>query len=303
MNYPTLIGNADARLVDLWLHGRPETTQSVYRASAGRFLVATGKPLATVTLGDLQQFADSLVGLAPATRCKHLSAVKSLLAFGHRLGLLTVNAGAALRLPANKETLGERILPEADVQRMLALEPDRRNRTMLRLMYAAGLRVSEVCGLKWRDVQPRTEVGGSSAPAGGQIVVFGKGSKTRAIILPASIFGELVTFRGTAGRDGVPPTTDAPVFRSQHGGSGTSAGGGHLGRAQVLRIVQAAAKRANIAANVSPHWLRHAHASHALDRGAPISLVQATLGHASVATTGRYTHARPADSSARYLAV
>ena len=54
---------------------------------------------------------------------------------------------------------------------------------------------------------------------------------------------------------------------------------------------------------MSPHWLRHAHATHALERGAPIHIVQATLGHASVATTGRYLHARPTDSSARYLAV
>jgi integrase/recombinase XerD len=52
---------------------------------------------------------------------------------------------------------------------------------------------------------------------------------------------------------------------------------------------------------VSPHWLRHAHATHALERQAPIHLVAATLGHASVATTGRYLHARPTDSSALYL--
>jgi integrase/recombinase XerD len=71
----------------------------------------------------------------------------------------------------------------------------------------------------------------------------------------------------------------------------------------VWRIVRAAAARAGISLAVSPHWLRHAHASHALDRGAPIHLVQATLGHASVATTGKYLHARPTDSSARYLAV
>jgi integrase/recombinase XerD len=68
-----------------------------------------------------------------------------------------------------------------------------------------------------------------------------------------------------------------------------------------MRIVRSAARRVGIEANVSPHWLRHAHASHSLDRGAPIHLVQATLGHASVATTGRYLHARPQDSSARYL--
>jgi integrase/recombinase XerD len=68
-------------------------------------------------------------------------------------------------------------------------------------------------------------------------------------------------------------------------------------------IVLEAAQRAGVELAVSPHWLRHAHASHALDRGAPIHLVQATLGHASVATTGHYLHARPTDSSARYLAV
>jgi integrase/recombinase XerD len=66
--------------------------------------------------------------------------------------------------------------------------------------------------------------------------------------------------------------------------------------------VRRAAKRAEleVKTKVSPHWLRHAHATHALERGAPIHLVQATLGHASVATTGRYLHARPTDSSARY---
>jgi integrase/recombinase XerD len=67
--------------------------------------------------------------------------------------------------------------------------------------------------------------------------------------------------------------------------------------------VGAAAQRAGFEGKVSPHWLRHAHATHALERGAPIHLVQATLGHTSVATTGRYLHARPTDSSARYLVV
>jgi integrase/recombinase XerD len=68
-----------------------------------------------------------------------------------------------------------------------------------------------------------------------------------------------------------------------------------------LRIVRKAAERAGIELPVSPHWFRHAHASHALDRGAPIHLVQATLGHASITTTGRYLHARPSDSSSRFL--
>ena len=69
----------------------------------------------------------------------------------------------------------------------------------------------------------------------------------------------------------------------------------------MTRIVREASQRAGIPANVSTHWLRHAHASHALDRGAPIHLVQATLGHRSVATTSRYLHARPGESSAGYV--
>ncbi len=64
-----------------------------------------------------------------------------------------------------------------------------------------------------------------------------------------------------------------------------------------------AAARAGIDGKVSPHWLRHAHASHALERGAPVALVLDTLGHSSVSTTNGYLHARPNDSSARYLAV
>ena len=67
------------------------------------------------------------------------------------------------------------------------------------------------------------------------------------------------------------------------------------------RIVKAAAERVGLSFEVSAHWLRHAHASHSLDRGAPIHLVQQTLGHASVATTGRSLHAGPTDGPARYL--
>ena len=94
--------------------------------------------------------------------------------------------------------------------------------------------------------------------------------------------------RGGAGED-------APVFVSRKGSP--------LSTSQAFRIVRQAARRAGVEKNVSPHWLRHCHGSHALDRGAAVHLVQATLGHASVATTGRYLHARPTESSSKYLAV
>ena len=120
------------------------------------------------------------------------------------------------------------------------------------------------------------------------------------VLLSAATWQEL-----TCLRDGA--DADAPIFRSLKSG--------HLDPAQILLIVRAAARQAGIRARASPHWLRHAYASHALDRGCPNHLVQATLGQASVATTGRYhgalprgattgryLHARPTDSSARYLA-
>ena len=77
---------------------------------------------------------DSLTGLKPASRYRVLSAVKSLLAFGHRIGYLPFDVGRVLRLPALRDKLAERILPEADVHRMLSLEPKERNRAILTLL-------------------------------------------------------------------------------------------------------------------------------------------------------------------------
>jgi integrase/recombinase XerD len=271
----------DNQVIAMWLHGRPQTTQRAYAYEVQGMLVKVRKPLGRITLGDLQGYFDTLSELSHASQARAVNAIKSLFSFAQRIGYLDFNPGAAIRSPKIKKTLAERILPETQVHQLLALEPSPRNRVLLRLLYAAGGRVSEICGLKWRDVQPRGEAG--------QITVFGKGGKTRTVLLSTDTWRELMAIR----KDGDP---NAPVFISRKGQ-------GHLHPSQAWRIVRAAAERAGVEVPVSPHWLRHAHASHALDRGAPIHLVQATLGHASVATTGKYLHARPGDSSARYLGV
>ncbi len=273
---------SDQHLIELWLHGRSRHTQRAYRRDAERFLAAIQKPIHRVTLGDLQQFAEQLVvaGLEPTSVYRSLSAVKSLFAFGHRLGYLQFDVARPLRLPALREKLAERILEEGDVVKMISLERMPRNRAILLTLYAGGFRVAELCSLKWSDLQSRDTAG--------QITVFGKGSKTRTVLVPQSVWNTLMSLRGDA-------PDPAPVFRSRKGG--------HLDESMVWRIVSKAAKRAGIEKAVSCHWLRHAHASHALDRSAPIHLVQATLGHASISTTGKYLHARPADSSANYLPV
>jgi integrase/recombinase XerD len=276
----------DARLVQLWLHGRPKNTRVAYGLEAECFLAFVGKPLRLVTLGELQAYADSLADLAPATQTRRLNVVKSLFTFAAKLGYVSFNVAAALKPPPMKQTRAERILPEMAVHRMLALELHPRNHALLRLLYGAGLRVSELAALTWRDLQDRAE-------GTGQVTVYGKGGKTRAVLLPPAIWEELQALRGSAG-------SDDPVFRSRRR---SKRGTYHLHPSQVERIVLAAAQRAGLAEQVSPHWLRHAHASHALDRGAPIHLVQATLGHASVATTSKYLHARPTESSSKYLAI
>jgi integrase/recombinase XerD len=112
------------------------------------------------------------------------------------------------------------------------------------------------------------------------------------------LYQEYQTGKETAARFGLP--AGAAVFPSRRED-------GPLDQPQAWRLVRAAAARVGLPTGkggVSPHWLRHAHATHALEHGhAPIHLVPATLGHASVATTSKYLHARPTDSSARYLGV
>jgi integrase/recombinase XerD len=276
---------SDAKLISLWLHGRSPETQRAYRRDVADFTALIGgKPLALVTVNDIQLYQDAMQKriLATATIARRLGAVKSLLAYGQKLGVLPVNVGAAVKPPTGKNALAERILTESQVLTMLALEPNPRNRVLLRFMYATGCRVSELCSLKWRDLR-------EAALGAGQVTLFGKGSKTRVVIFSAETWKLVRSLRGTT-------LPDDPVFCSRKHS-------GHLKPAQVHRIVAAAGKRAGIEGNVSPHWLRHSHASHALERNTPIHLVQATLGHSSVATTGRYLHARPTDGSALHLAV
>ncbi len=270
----------DAQVIVMWLHGRSRHTARAYGTDARAFLAHSGKPLRAVTVGDVQAFGAGLAGLSTASQARKLAAVKSLLTYGHRLGYLPFDVGAPVRIPSIKATLAERIVGEADVHRLLALEPDRRNRALLTLLYAAGLRISEAAGLSWRDLVARDDAG--------QATVYGKGGKTRVVLLSPNTWRSLTNLRAEAG-------PDAPVFRS--------AKGGHLDPSQIHRVVKAAAKRAGISRALSAHWLRHAHASHALDRKVEIHLVQQTLGHANIATTGRYLHARPNDSSARHLGV
>ncbi len=271
--------DSDDQLIELWLHGRSKNTHRAYRRETERFLELVAKPLQSITLGDVQSFMDQLTPTMKLSSVhRAMASVKSLLAFGFQLGYLTFDVGRALKVPGFRDELAERILDETEVLRIIALEPNPRNRAILFTFYAGGFRVSEICAMKWRHLQDRD--------LAGQITVFAKGDKTRSVLVPQNVWRTLSILQGES-------PSDAPVFRSRKKG--------HLDESAVWRIVKKATKRAGIDKDVSCHWFRHAHASHALDRGCPIHLVQATLGHSSISTTGRYLHARPTDSSSNYL--
>lgn len=273
----------NAQLISLWLHRfKSPHTRRAYTCDVQEFLIFIGdRPLSEVTYMDVQEFENHLAsrGLSPRSMNRKLHALRSLLTFGtEKVRMLVTNVGSVMQSQKVKDDLAQRILSEEQVFKMFALEEDPRNVLLLRFLYYTGLRVSEVCSLKWKDLQPRSEYEG-------QVTVFGKGGKTRVVLIPEKVWRSLMATKGDAGKD-------EPIFPSQKGG--------HLDPSQVFRIVRAAGDRAGIE-GCSPHWLRHSHASHSMDRGAPLHVVQASLGHSNPATTGRYLHARPGDGSGRYL--
>ena len=301
----------DARLVELWLSGKADSTRRKYVEDLAGFLHYVGrKPLAAVTLSDLVDYAQDLAWLhpdaGPATAARKLKVLKSLFSYAQRVGYIAHNVGAALELPRLRDDLSERILSERDVHRLLnAPEGPQagRDRALLLIMYAGALRREEAAGLKWRDLTARPDLG----PGVAQLAVFGKGRKTGIVAIPASAHEALEPLRLISepvpnGRRGArcerEAAPDEPIFRSR---KRRNEAGGHLEVSAVNRIVSRAVKKAGLEAPASPHWLRHAHASHAHARGTDLALIRDTLRHSNIGTTSRYLHARPNDSSGLHL--
>lgn len=271
----------DKLLVDMWIAKKNSpATKKQYERCYAAFAAAVGVGLQEVNYSTLAAWAGGLTG-SENTRKVTISAIKALFTFAHQLGYIRVNPAVMIEAPKAKDELAARILTEDEVLRMIHQTAKQRDNVLLRVLYASAGRISEVCGLTWADVQPNGD--------SGQVTLFGKGGKTRAVKLSKATWQALQALRHML-CDGADP-----VFVSQKGG--------RLDETQVHRIVKQAAQRAGIAGNVSAHWLRHSHASHALDRGANIALVRDTLGHSSLAITSRYTHAKPNESSALHLAV
>jgi integrase/recombinase XerC len=219
------------------------------------------------------------------TQARALSSVRSLLRFACREGTLEQNPAMAVRTPKQPQTLPRHLRP-GEIENLLDATSgtgplDARDRAILELLYATGLRVGELVSLDWENVDMRGRV----------LRVMGKGGKERMVPFGGHATSALDDWRShwgalravaeessltTAGR------SDDPVFLNFRGG--------RLSDRSVRRIVDQRVKDAALAAGVHPHTLRHTFATHLLEGGADLRAIQELLGHSSLSTTQRYTH-------------
>jgi integrase/recombinase XerD len=296
-------GTTEDKLIELWIRlKKSEHTQRAYRRDVEVFRDFVEKPLASVTLEDALDFCDNLdeleitnkrgdvKSLEDNSKRRIINSVKSLYSFAYMSGIFPANVMAAVKPPSAKSAISQRILPEATVLKMILLEQDPRNHAILHTLHAAGLRVSELCNLRWRHVIRRVD--------GVQLdIMSGKGDKQRHVLLTESSWNVLSVLREGSSDDDF-------VFQSRQEVSREGYyKGTRLDTTTVFRIVREAARKAGVKnwAEVSPHWLRHCHGSHAIDRKAPLTVVRDTLGHSNIAVTNEYAKARPDQSSSQYL--
>jgi integrase/recombinase XerD len=216
-------------------------------------------------------------GLGPRSTGRHLSALRGLMKFLVREGELKSDPTALAARPRTGRRLPRPLAEDAMRELLHAPDPSTlrglRDRAMLSLCYSAGLRVSELVGLRLGDIDFRR----------GVVAAFGKGQKRRLVPLGEVALRDLERYRSAlAGSKDARRLASGVLF--------PSARGRPLTRQTFWKIVRRAALAAGLADKVHPHRLRHSFATHLLTGGADLRSVQAMLGHADVSTTEIYTH-------------
>ena len=208
-------------------------------------------------------------GLTPKSLQRRLSACRSFYAWLLRNGRITASPAAAIRAPKAPRKLPQVLDPD-EAKALVEVPTDAplgvRDRALLELFYSSGLRLSELCGLHWRDLHLDD----------GLVHVLGKGSKQRIVPLGSHARTALGDWKRESGG-----TADTPVFPGRKGPI--------TPRAVQLRLRQLA-QRQGLFKRVHPHLLRHSFASHILESSGDLRGVQELLGHADIATTQIYTH-------------
>jgi integrase/recombinase XerD len=217
-------------------------------------------------------------GLAPTSLRRRAAAIKGFYRFAFGEGLIPIDVAAHLDLPRMPRLLPE-TLTQAEVVRLLdAPAADALlDRALLELLYAAGLRISEALNLDSEDL----------SLDGAFVRVIGKGDRERLVPVGEVALDALRTWldgprAALLAQHHVAPVRGGPVLLGRSGR--------RLARQQAWTIVKRAAARAGLSGRVSPHTLRHSFATHLLEGGADLRIVQELLGHASISTTQLYTH-------------
>lgn len=228
--------------------------------------------LATLHTEQLRAFiaAEHRRGLSPKSLQRRLSACRSFYQWLLKHGRIAASPAASIRAPKAPRKLPQ-VLDVDEAVQLVELPTDAplgvRDRAILELFYSSGLRLSELCALRWRDLDL----------ADGLVTVLGKGSKQRSVPVGSHACKALDDWRGES--QGQP---DAPVFPGRAGATITP-------RAVQIRL-QRLAQRQGLFKRVHPHLLRHSFASHVLESSGDLRGVQELLGHADIATTQIYTH-------------
>jgi len=226
-------------------------------------------------------------GVVKASIARKLSAIRSFYRYLMREGMITTNPIEKASSPKLDKrlpsflTLDEikRLLEAAD----LSDPAGQRDRALLELLYAAGLRVSELAQLNLEQVDLDTN----------EIRVWGKGAKERVVLMGKPAAEALSTYLSQGRPELLGKKKNSAFFLNQDGG--------RLSERSVQRMLGKYAKLAGIGKRVHPHMLRHTFATHLLDGGADLRVVQELLGHASLNTTQIYTHVTQSQARKVYL--
>ena len=278
--YPNLTNaSTDTELIRLWISQKSPTTQKTYITISRQFLTFAGKVLEEVKLEDILLWLESfqLRGFSQNTVNNKLAALKSLYSFGVKTGYLSANPASMIKTIKAKDALNERILLDTEVKELINSASNERDRLILILLYILGLRISELVGLNWSDLQPTED--------SITVTIFGKGHKTRTLLITHQLWSELKQLPRSE-------KTEA-VFLSRFGN--------RLDRHAIHRLIKKAVEKAGINPHTSAHWLRHAHACHSLNNGAGIDLLMKSLGHSSLAVTSRYLHVKPSECTSKFI--
>lgn len=281
---PALLPDSAALLDNYLQHllvedGLAENTLKAYTADLRDFLAFTSghnMPVSEITDQTIFLYIVQVRrrGLGGRSLARHLSALRGFFAYAREEGALHSDPAQFLENPKLQRKLPE-VLSQAEMRAILEKPKlnDKlgfRDRAMLELLYASGLRVSEICALKPVDFDSQA----------GFLRIFGKGSKERLVPVHAEAARWLDDYL-RHWRPLFKPVTDF-IFLNRSGNG--------LSRVGVWKLVQRYAREAGIRRDISPHSFRHSFATHLLDGGADLRSVQMLLGHADVSATEIYTH-------------